>query len=198
MSDERHGVRSGSNVTMAGENGPKRTRLLSILEYLVLGKSEKLFRFIGGGDPKREENAIYIATKIDHLIVFAIIPIMVIVSTLILPQLGYNPSSNDTNGTEIAFLYFISFVCIILGAVLPKIVHWRIFSRVSKVGIFINHGTQTVIFVLPVVFGYFTWNSGVGWFAVFPVLCISAVALALTYPTRNRWKKWTNWTSLLD
>jgi len=172
-----------------------RTR--KILNYLIFGNSERLFRIFAGENPLKEERIAYLATKINHIIMIAVVPITIFLLMIVLSR-PVDKSYTVSEGSEIFFLYFMSFISFIFAFLIPKIFNWQSFSRTSMVGIFINHSVQTILFLLPVIFSYFAWKGGVNLFITLPLFTLSIIALSLTFPTIKRWQKWTNWTSILS
>jgi len=106
--------------------------------------------------------------------------------------------SITVDGGGIFGLYFVSIIWIPLGAIWPSIMKWRTWSKKSKIGIFFNHIARVFCFIVPVIAGYTAGSIGVNLSIIVPLFILSLVALMLIFPTRKRWKKWSNWTSLLD
>jgi hypothetical protein len=152
--------------------GPPRTNLLSAIDLV--------------------EEMIYRKTRITHLLFLSVIPISILVIFIILPLLDKSPSiSTDSDGLIIA-LHIGSISSILGGALVPKIYGSRYepdsFKAINR--IFMYHVNQLIAFVVPVLLGYYCWNSGGRWFLILPFFIFSAIALILTFPTRKNWERW--------
>jgi hypothetical protein len=179
----------------------KMRRTLSQIGHIFTGllftwNSETLFLSLAKKDPKREEELHFKATRIVHYAAITIILIILILVT-VLPRAEADSAATATDNVGIFILYLVSVLMVGSGFLIPKILGWRLISR-STIGIFKNHGFQTTMFILPVVISLLIWRGGTSLLVVLPAICISVIALALTFPTRRRWGKWTDYTSFLD
>ena len=174
------------------------SRILSHIEKIITGilftwNIGALFRSLSREDPKREEELHYFATRIVRYAAITII-FVVLLFALLLPKTEDNSGIDDVG---IFILYLGSVLLICTGAISLKIFRWGLRSK-STIDIFSGHGFQTTMFTIPVIIGLLLWRGGTSFLVVLPIICVSAIAMALTFPTRKRWKKWTEWTSLLD
>ncbi len=150
--------------------------------------------FSAQNETVNEEQFLFLATRIINYA--AVIIILVVFILSIIHLTSDNSADIDTNA-NIFVLYLVSILFVVGGGLFSKILPWRHRAK-SALGIFSRHGFRTTWFTIPAVLSFVMWRFGTNFLIVLPAICISAAVMALTFPTRKRWKKWMGGNSLLD
>ena len=184
---------------MSEDKAKSTKRFWDIFGFIILGplgsRYNSIFNLLADGDEKKEEEITYRAMKILHIIALSIVPIVFIADIVILLLKGNGYSSENINIQVLFVSYSVLPILILLGTFFSKIVNWRTWSKTSKIGIFFNHLTRLFCFfgiALTGLVGTANFNT---FFCIIPIFIISATALIITFPTKKKWREWSDWTS---
>ena len=171
--------------------------VISFLGNVLLGFS--ILGHYPQGDAIKQEYVAFITIRIIQIIALSLIAIGLIVSIIIrLTTLTeVNISSNDIG--PVLACYFGSFLLIISGIITPKLLNWMntpFFPR--EKGVFISLMLRTVFLAIPIIFASLLLVKDNSWITAIILYILIGIALVITFPTKKRWKKYMNWSSLLD
>ena len=181
---------------------PARTevRFKDILDFIgIVLFGTMIFGNYLSKDVTEQEYTAYTATRIIQIIALSTIPIGLI-TCILLRQITSQEASNivDVSG-RLVVSYLVGIMSLIVGMIIPALTNWRIIPDIPKERVlFLSYILQDIFFIVPVIFASLelVWGSII--VSVIPLYLFSGFALGIAFPTLKRWKKRTNWTSLLD
>ena len=184
------------------ENKTRKKGVWHVIYFMLFGfflsSHNSLFEYLADGDEKREEEVTFTATKILHIIALCIVPTVFIADIVVLLIEGNGYSSDNIYGRVVFINYFVTPLGIIVGAFFPKIVNWKTWSKTSKIGICLNHVFRLSCFVVIALTGLGGTANFNTFFCIIPIFIISAIALIITFPTKKKWREWSDWTSQIE
>jgi Ca2+/Na+ antiporter len=162
------------------------------------GTQSSIFNSLAGGDPKKEEEITLFTTKILH-ITFLCAVLVMIITIIVIIIVSTEGTLGKLDANIIVSMYFSHICAIAIAIVWPKIINWQKWSNKSKIGIFINHSIRVFFIIILVIAEFVGVISGnISFYIALPLYLLSIFALYITFPTRRRWKKWTEGTSSID
>lgn len=131
-----------------------------------------------------------IAAKAIHAI-FLVLALTLVVLTLVLPGLGRIPSGEEGEFAFAQIPFSIGSVLIVLiGGLLPHLGKWRDKAKISKSEVPAAYPIRSAFFETVALFGLTLAILGSRLYVSVPLEALSAIALAMTYPSDKRLAKW--------
>jgi hypothetical protein len=145
-----------------------------------------LSRFLFKGDVQKEDKALFLFIRIIHSVALLSVVIGLIIC-IILSITGHNTNARIST---IFISCYIATLTVFGGIFAIWLVKKIFYVYKSKTFITMFHCLKIIFFSFPSIMPLLNQND-MPLIETLPLYIISAIALALSYPTKRRWEKWT-------